>query len=258
MHTNVQSKRDCKSWGYGVRRDLKGHLIWPLPLPFSQSLFFYLSTRVSDSLFPPKTPHSCVFTCSLLTCLSFSHLKTNPPFTPTAVPLSLPTFQPEILIELCTFIVSHLFTTFLPLSRPTAVWFLALSFYWNVSLNLIDIFSSLSDLLSPQAFAIVDHRLHGKRSSHGFCAALLRFLLRPLFCRLTLLYPVIQCRYSSRLSFHSVFSSGILFTYPSMPTMLSILLLVQTYPLSSRSICRTAYLKPRHLKVYCSNLNPPN
>lgn len=44
----------------------------------------------------------------------------------------------------------------------------------------------------------------------------------------------------------------------SMPTMLSILLPVQTYPLSSRSICRTAYLKPRHLKDYCSNLNPPN
>ena len=75
--------------------------------------------------------------------------------------------------------------------QPTVVWFLALSSHWNVSVDLTDIFRSLSYLMPQQHLTLLTHcLLNGKCSSHGFCEALLLFLLIPLFCRLTLLYPV--------------------------------------------------------------------
>ena len=46
-------------------------------------------------------------------------------------------------------------------------------------------------------------------------SASLLFLVRLLFCRLTLLYSVIQCRYSSRLSPHSLFSPQAISSKPS-------------------------------------------
>lgn len=64
-------------------------------------------------------------------------------------------------------------------------------------------FSFLVILDVSTACGIVDHcLLHGKHSSYGFREILRLFLLIHLFCRLTLLCPVIQCRYSSRLSSH--------------------------------------------------------
>lgn len=120
-----------------------------------------------------------------------------------------------------------------------------------MSLNLIDIFHFLSCFMSQKHVALsIGHcLLHGQCSSCGLCGTLLLVLLIPFFCRLTVLCPVIQCMYSSRLSSHSLFSPWAVSSKLTasntiyVSVIFSILLPVQAYLLSSRSICLTSYSK---------------
>ena len=213
IHANRLPEHSCKSGDSRVRRDLKGHLIRsllsPTALSFICSYFLHnnslhLCFRVCLSP-SSKEPHSCVFTCSLLTTNSgFFHLETNSPSTPTAVTFSLPALQPGILTRIVLCICLPF--AFLPLiPQPTAVWFLVPSSQWNMPLNLIDVFHSLSCWMSQQRLTLLTVASF-MENALPLASASLQFLVRPLFCRLTLLYFVIQCRCSSGLSPQSVLS----------------------------------------------------
>lgn len=125
--------------------------------------------------------------------------------------------------------------------------------------KLNDIFHSLSSWLSQEHLTSLTVASFVVNALLMASASLL-FLVRPLFCRLTLLSSVIQCRYSSRLSPHCFFprQSGLspVSRAVYMATILKILLLVQTYSLSFKSIGQTDCSKPRHLKLNLFKFKP--
>ena len=117
-------------------------------------------------------------------------------------------------------------------------------------------------LHAPRLASCLKSMWHCWLTIASFMENALLFSLILFFCRLTLLCPVIQCTYSSRLSSHSLFS---LWTVSSRPTasnsiyvsvIFSILLPVQTCPLSSRSTCQTSYSKLGSSNL--THLSPPN
>lgn len=111
------------------------------------------STYASDSVFSHLLRNPTPVYSPAPSYSSSNYLKANPSSICTAVTYSVPTLQPEMLTELPPLIVSHLFTTYS--IQPTTVWFLALSSHWHVSLNLIDIFHSLSYLMSQRHVALL-------------------------------------------------------------------------------------------------------